>query len=424
MKLSSREYIAQQTNYRKQIVSPYLLFLLWPFLSFFYAVKYFRYTQSRIIVILFFCFFGLTISLKSEGIDGYRQAQRFIRSSELNFAGFVDKIIRTLSQQSENDLDIYTDTVNFLFSIITDNPQFVFAFHALIFGIFSISVFAALQDEFGGSMDKRALIFFVLILFINPINNIHAIRFPIASWVFIFGAYRFLRFERRVDLVWCLLAALIHFSFLAAFAVVVIYSFLGNRLYLYLGILLVSYIAPSVLNQYLIGFDSVPISEGIRSKITDYSREEYVTARNSAIESRNWYVRLRIPILHYTFIAGFFYTLFLAKRGVVRDKIQENLICFSILFLAFVNFGFEFDSLGRRFLLVWIVFASIYMYRYYQLNREIFMIKVPLLFIFPVGLWIIVQVRIFFETMNVMWIFGNLFLVISEDIDVRFIDLF
>lgn len=402
----------------------FLLFCLWPLLSFFFAVKNFKQRQSRILIVLFLCFFGLTISLKLDSIDGSRQVTRFINASHLSIAGLADKAYQLALLKSEGDLDLYTDLVNFLFIQVTDNAKIVFAFHALIFGIFGLRVITEMYDEFEGKLTWPTYLFLILVILLNPINNIHAIRFPIASWVFVYGTYKYIRLEKATYLIWCLVASLIHFSFFVASAVVIIYALLGNRMYVYLVILVISYVMPDLLQGYLSSVDVESVGEGIGNKISGYSRSEYVTARNQAIESRNWYAKWPRPILHYSFLIALSIPAFFKRSSFVADKIQESLLCFLILFLSFVNFGFEFDSLGRRFLLIWLTFAAIYLFRLYQLNRGKISPGIAMFLLVPIALWILFQIRLALEVTGLMWLIGNPILCLIAEVDIRLIELF
>lgn len=385
-----------------------VLFFIWPLFSFFLALQNFGNKQSRKIIIAFFSFFGFTMNFGREGLDGYTHAQHFMKSVDLTLADFFNSILNYISRKpGSSDLDIYTTVINFLVSRITDSYHIVFLVHALIFSYFSVKVFAILFDEFNGKLNKNSFIFFVFLFFIFPVSIVHGIRFPIASWIYIYGAYQLLRTENRKYLLYCLSATFVHFSFILGFALILAYYLLGNRNYIYVSILILSFIVPGLFYGYLTSFNVAQIGDGLSDKVEAYSRESYIKDRNESLQTRNWYVRIRIPLLQYVTMGILFIIGYLKKSNYYQDKTQKNLMSFIILLLAFINFGSSFDSLGRRFLIIWLVFAIIYVYRFFQINKFQHYSIYTILYIFPIVLWIFVQTRAALDVMTYMWLIGN-----------------
>ena len=395
-----------------------ILFFVWPLLSFVLALKNFGDKNNRKIIIAFFSFFGFTMNFARESMDGFSHAENFRKTARMSYDSFSDILKSFVLQQSTSgQLDIYTTLVNFFVSRFTDSFHYVFLFHAFIFSYFSVKTFGIIYDEFEGKISKNATVFFVLIFFLLPISIVHGIRFPIASWIYIYGAYQLLRTGSKKYLLFCLLACLAHFSFVLVFALTAAYAYLGNRNYIYSALLLSSILFPTLLYSYFGSFDKADVGQGIQDKIAGYSREDYIKMRNANLEGRNWYARLRIPILQYTFYVILFVIAFVKRNYYKQDQVQQNLASFLILFLSFVNFGFAFDSLGRRFLLIWFVFASIYIFRFFQLNNYKFYSTYTIVFAFPILLWILVQLRVALDLMTYMFILGNPLIAIFIEMD-------
>lgn len=384
-----------------------LLFLFWPFLSFIIALRNFGDRQARKVVIAFFAFFGFTLNLTRESMDGFKHAKQFAEFNKMDYDAFSTVVYNYFTKLGGSDtLDIYTLVVNFLISRFTDSYHFVFLFHALLYAVFSVKLFGFLYDEFEEGLNKNSRLFFVLLFFLLPINNVHGVRFPIATVLYVYGTYQYLRTEDRKHLIWCGGAVLVHFSFVLAFALNAAFSLLGNRNKIYLAILGLSYVAPGLFASYLTSFQT-GIGEGVEEKIAGYTRDEYIKARNAAIEGRNWYAKYRIPLLQYTLYAVIFVINFVQKRRFEHDRLQENLLSFMILLLAFVNFGMSIDSLGNRFLIIWFVFAAIFLFRFFQLNYSPTFDKFTIVLAFPVVLWMVVQTRVAFYITSYMWFIGN-----------------
>jgi hypothetical protein len=385
-----------------------ILFFFWPLLSFIIAMRNFGNKNARKIVIAFFSFFGFTMNFARESMDGFFHAQKFAEATRLSNDAFSKLIVNfILRQGNSQELDIYTTVVNFVMSRFTDSFHYVFLLHAFVFSYFSVKTFGIIYDEFEGKISKNAMVFFVLIFFLLPVNIVHGIRFPIGSWMFIYGAYQLIRTGSKKHLLFCLLACFVHFSFILPLILTIAYSFLGNKNYIYISLLLASILFPSLFYSYLGSLDKADVGEGVEDKISGYSREDYIKMRNTNLENRNWYAKFRIPILQYAFYSVLLLITVVKKNYYKQDQVQQNLFSFLILFLAFVNFGFAFDSLGRRFLLVWFVFAAIFIFRFFQLNDFKYYSFYTKIFIFPILLWIFVQLRVALDVMTYMFLIGN-----------------
>ncbi len=384
------------------------VFFVWPLLSAIMAFRDFGNRTSRKTIIAFFSFFGFTMGFAREGMDGYTHARKFEAFIKMD-AGQFKLIIMNfiLRRNNAEELDIYTTIINFLVSRFTHSYHWVFLLHALIFSVFSVKFFGFVYDEFAGKMNKNSRIFFILAFFIMPVTIVHGIRFPVAAWIYVFGVYRYLSTEKKTYIWYCALACFVHFSFALALGLILIYVALGNRNYIYLGLIALSLLAPNLMYTYLSSFDTSNIGDNLQDKLEAYSNKDYIVNRNESLESRNWYARLRIPIMQYTMIAVVLFIGFFRKHYYNQDKIQQNLFSFMLLLLAFVNFGFAFDSLGRRFLLIWILLAAIYLYRFYQQNNFAYFKSYTVILAFPTLLWIFVQTRVALDVVTPMWFIGN-----------------
>ncbi len=385
-----------------------LIFLIWPFLAGCVAVRNFGLKSSRKILLFVFTYFGYTINFARESMDGFAHKEKFELFAKLDSSSFFALIQTILLRKSNSgELDLYSVVVNFLVSRFTDSYQVMFMVHSFVFSYFMLKVIEVIFDDVEGIKSFNVKVFFILLWFLIPINNVQAIRFPIASWIYIYGVIMYLKSENKRFLLFCFLSCLVHFSFALATVIVLAYSFLGNRNLVYLSFLALSFILPNLFYSFLSNFDSSQLGEGVEDKIQGYSREDYIKMRNQNLENRNWYSRLRIPFLQYGFYAALVYNVYFKRYSVKSDKFQDNLVSFMILFLAFIQFGFAFDSLGRRFLIIWFVFAAIYFIRSYSIN-ESKELKLPTaILLFPVTLWVIVQFRVSLDVSTWMFYLGN-----------------
>lgn len=371
-------------------------------------MRNFGLKNSRRILLFVFTYFGYAINFGRESMDGATHRNTFIAYSKIDTDTFVKLVNLIFLRQSENgELDFYLIVTNFIVSRVTDSYQVFFMLHAFVFAFFMLKVMALIFDEFSHVFDNNAKFLFVLLWFILPINNVQAIRFPIATWIFVYGGYQYIRTENRRMLWYCVLACLVHFSFLFATLIIAAYSLLGNRNLLYFGLLLTSIIFPNFLLSFLSGFNTKQLGEGVAHKVNAYSNEDYIKYRNENIESRNWYSRLRIPMLQYTLNFAVFKLGYLDRFSMFKDRTQQNLFSFLILFLAMVQFGFSVDSLGRRFIIVWFIFALIFLIRSCCLNPIKSYRNVIFILVFPALVWILVQIRVSLDVTTLMFYLGN-----------------
>jgi hypothetical protein len=408
--------LTKEQNKSRGVLS--FLFLVWPFFSFILAIRNFRVKSYRIFIVLFFAFYGFTLSLSHEGSDGYRHAQDFRAATAMTWEDYTQSITEAITRTSRQQLDIYTATVDFFFSRFTDSAQIVFFFHGLLFAFLAIKIYGWIYDEqLSGINNNNALLYFVLILFINTINKLPFIRFPIASWIYIAGLYQYLKTEKRKYLLWCALSIPVHFSFVFAVGISIIFTVFKRNYILYSILLLTSYLVPNLLHNYLLAIDPTLLGEGLDKKIQGYGNQDYISSRSGELETSNWYRRFRVDILKWSLYISFLGVKISMFRQM--DIFQKNILSFLILFLAFVNFGYEFDSLGRRFVYIWMFFAAIFFFRYYQ---KFFagtkrLSWVPILAVPGILFAIVMEFRQGFEAMSFFWVIGNFFTASFIEID-------
>jgi hypothetical protein len=96
--------------------------------------------------------------------------------------------------------------------------------------------------------------------------------------------------------------------------------------------------------------------------------------------------------------------VYLIHNRLMHENSEKNLFSFSLLFLSFVNFGKAIPSFGNRFQIIFILFATLYLFLYFlKLQGE----KIHLLTIlglFPMVLYAAVEIRIGSEVIN-SWAF-------------------
>jgi hypothetical protein len=338
-----------------------VLFLLWPFLSFLLALKNYGEKESKKVVYLFLTYYGLTFIIGNEFMDASRNASNLIATAALPFSDFF-KIVGGM-YATVTSVDIVEPLIAFIVSRFTDHHSILFAVYAAIFGFFylkSINLLHYRYQENPGSDAWIHMAFFVAIL---PITAINGFRMWTATWIFFYGAYHVILNRDRKFLLVALASSLVHFSFLPANVILLIYFLAGNRNTIYLPIALVSFILPQLLSpifQSISGF----LGGALQSRYITYSSEGYILERQESLNQSAWFLQFGDKLAFYYLLLAII-VIQLMQINIMKEKKEKNLYSFLLLFLSFVNFGKGIPSFGGRFQVVFFLFATLYIFLYF-----------------------------------------------------------
>ena len=336
-----------------------ILFIIWPFLALIAALTNYSQKESRKVVYLFLIYYGLTFVLGNIGVDAERYALALQDTAELPFSDFFE-IVGGL--YTDTTVDIVQPLVTFIVSRFTDSYNILFAVWAGIFGFFYLKSVNLLHDRYLEQPGWNALIFMAFFVMIMPITTVGGIRMPIATWVFFYGAYHVI-FNRDIRyLLVALSASLIHWSFLTANAILVIYFFVGNRNFIYLPIVITSFFLPRLLAPI---FQTMAYTLGgpLQDRYESYSSEGFILGLEESSQQASWYVTLSNDLCFYYFILAIIIVQVL-DRKLMTGKPEKSLFSFLLLFLAFVNFGKVIPTFGSRFQDTFYLFATLYLFLY------------------------------------------------------------
>jgi hypothetical protein len=365
------------------------LFLLWPFLSFFVALVNFNQKDARKVVYIFLVYYGLTFVIGSEGLDSAGYAMKFRANAQLPFSDFF-KIVGGIYAM-DTSVDVIEPLISFLVSRVTDNHRVLFAAYAAIFGFFYLKSINLLYTRYHTNPGWNAAIFLAFFTILIPITSINGFRFWTAAWIFFFGAYHVIMFHDARYLLIALGSALVHFSFLSANAVLVIFFLAGNRNYIYLPIALISFVLPQVFSSTF-QLISLKLGGGLQSRYENYSSEAYMSYRQENFEQAAWFLQIGNKLVLYYLLFAVIATQF-DKRNLIKDKPEKSLFSFLLLFLSFVNFGKAIPSFGGRFQIVFFLFATLLVFLYsikLSGNKINYLTSIGL---FPILLYSVVEFR-------------------------------
>lgn len=358
---------------------------------------------------MFFIYYGLTYFIASWGFDAFEYARRFQVNATLPFSDFF-KIVGGL--YSDTSVDIVEPFISFVISRFTSYHGFLFAAYAALFGFFYLKSINLLYNRYLEKPDWNTKIFMFFFVVIIPITSINNFRMWTATWIFFFGAYYVILFRDARYFVITLGACLVHWSFLMLNGVLLIYYLIGNRNYIYLPITIASFILPDSLISVFSSM-SLMFGESIGSRYSSYTNEEYATQYQESWQHANWYLPLSKDLVFYYLIFAIV-IIYIFYRKLMSEKSEKNLFSFLLLFLSFVNFGESLPNFAYRFKIIFLLFATCYLFH--------FILKLPgnklnlftLAGLFPIALFTVVELRLASDYINV-WIllpgFGTPFFV-------------
>ncbi|MFD1316094.1 hypothetical protein [Namhaeicola litoreus] len=395
------------------------MFLVSPILTVYFAFKNKNEKWSKNILWFFAIFFGYTLILTSEGIDGYVYWQDLVimHQRNTNFNYLKDSIFN-----SGESVDFIAPILTYIVSLFTNSAKVLFAVFGLIFGYFYSRLIWYLIKNESERLSFNKILLLTCFALTNPLWNINGFRFWTASIIFVYGVcFYLLNGQKKKKLFIIILTPLIHFSFSAAVLIFILYIFIGNRTFIYFA-LFFSTIYYSILNfEFLQNISYVYLPEAYNNRVIGYTNEAYGEQVDLRKLSINWYVSIHnIVIIWFTRIS--LLLLFLFRKSIIANNSKfENLFAFTLLFYSYANVMSNIPS-GARFLTIAIMLTFFILIRYYQYfnigMKKFIVLGTPILIMF-----IIVRLRMGFDFINITAIFGNPMIAFFYENTMPLIDL-
>lgn len=375
-----------------------VLFILWPFLSFVIALVNYNEKVAKRVVYLFLIYYGLTFVNNNEYIDAYRYILNFKAIAKLPTSEFSD-IFGGL--YTDSTVDIIEPLLTFIISRFTNHGGVYFAVWAVIFGFFYLKSINLLYERYKDNANWYALLAMTFFILLLPITQVTGIRMPIATWMFFYGAYHVVLYRNFKYLMLTLVACLMHWSFLTANVILIVYVLLGNRNLFYIPAVLLSFVLPSIMAP-LFQVIAYRIGGPIQQRFEGYTSEGYNAAIQQSAETASWFMVLGDKLVFYFLIIALI-VIQITGKSQMQDKSDKNLFSFLLLFLTFVNFGQVIPTFGNRFKLVFFLFATFYLFIYFLKDQGIIRNLIAWVGVFPMLVYAAINLRMGSETISV-WI--------------------
>jgi len=222
-----------------------------------------------------------------------------------------------------------------------------------------------------------------------------------AAWIFFFGAYHVVLYHDSKYLLVAMLSVLVHWSFISANAILLLYFFVGNRNMIYIPLAALSFVLPHLITPVLQSI-SGSLGGGIQSRFENYSNEDFIRSVQESREQVAWFMQIAKDVLFYYLILASL-TVQMKYRSLMKEKSERNLFSFILLFLAFVNFGMSIPSFGGRFQILFFLFATLYIFLCFVKLPGNKISLLVLIGLFPMVLFAAINLRMGSESINA-WI--------------------
>lgn len=378
----------------------FILFILWPFLSFLVALANFSRKEARTVIYIFLIYYGLSFVNANDGVDAYRYALSLKANSLLPFSDFF-RIVGGL--YSDTTVDIVEPLISFIVSRFTSDHGLYFGVWASIFGYFYLKSIELIFDRYIVKQNWNTVLLIGFFIMTIPITKISGVRMWTAAWIFFYGAIRVITEKDPRYLLITFSAAFVHWSFMSANAILVIYYLVGNRNIIYIPLAVSSFVLPHLMAP-VFRVLALRLGGGVQQRYAGYSSEGYILAVQEGVAQSAWFMRITNDMVFYYLLIAVA-IIQIRHWSIMQEKHEQNLFSFLLLFLAFVNFGMPIPSFGGRFMILFFLFATAYLIMYFSKlpgNKIYFLI---LLGLFPMMLYSLINLRLGLESMNA-WIFS------------------
>lgn len=256
--------------------------------------------------------------------------------------------------------------------------------------------------------NRNALLFFILLIFVNPINEINGFRMWTAAWIFSVGMLNYLHKSHWKHLFFAALSITVHFSFMPLVGLIVIYAIAGNRTLIY-GVLAIATFFVAELDIKQVRSYAALLGTASETKITAYTGESYIEERKIAGDQAAGFLKINEKGMLY-FTAILMLLIYFKNRGVFKQKLTDNFYSLSLLLLSFANISSLLPS-GSRFYRIYYIFAfSTFILFYVYEKQKQKMVPINLLALPLVMLFVIVSFRLFSDPASI-YLFAPIFFI-------------
>ncbi|WP_250632421.1 EpsG family protein [Rhodoflexus caldus] len=416
---------------RKEVLISKTAVALWlinPLLSLFYSLRHIRDPKVFPTLLLFSFFFGLTFVVPEDQEGAADSARYAAELKELHRQpmDFQD-IVNYLYNADSGKLDVYQPVVTWLLSYFTDNPQWLFALFASVFGWFWFRNIQLVVRLLPAHTNGLLLLLLVLFAMISPIWEINGVRMWTAAQIFVHGLLLIFLMEEKKGYIYCIAALFVHFSFSLLLALLLVYRFLPKQT----DVLFVAYVVSlfvrelniEVIQQYL---DMLPdFMQTRKGYVSDASIEEFkeIQATGGGL---SWHVLLAEGIQRYLFLLlSLLLYLGIRFRPAEQTLFVRRIFNAGLFLSAFANIAANLPSGSRFAVIAQSVMLAGFLLFYGQLGWQSFWQRNILRAAAPFLIFLLLfKLRTGFDFISLTTVLGNPFIALLVTDNVPLMELF
>jgi hypothetical protein len=397
----------------------FLLFILSPFTGFIQAFNHYKEDWAKNSVMLFVAFYGFTM-VKPEGFDSsaYVHALEQLYNFPISWSIFFNNFFN----ENGNQIDIYQPLITYLLSLSTNNGDILFFIFGIVFGFFySRNIWLLLELVKEKKLNKSLWLLLITFVCVIGFWQLNGVRMWTAAHIYFYGTFLYLVKGNKKGILVATLSILVHFSFTLPVGILFFFIFVKPpKLILYITFLTSLTISTLNIDSVRTLLERV-VPDFLLTKVNSYLGDDYIEAVSVSITNKVWYIQYFELILKCFIVIMFSVIYFTFSSKAKADILCLNLFKFSLLFLSVANIlellpsGARFGSIGSLFAVA-IIF---YYYVYYEnniFNKWIVYLNTLLV------LFIIISLRISFDTISITSIFGNPIIAIFMNVTEPLID--
>ncbi len=362
----------------------WLLFFIAPLFSFLYAVKNFKNPNLRVIIVLFGALFGLTF-IPIPNSDSTRYATTIENLIDYDFSKYINDI-QNITSGDTIFPDIYAFTLFYISTSVTNNPQFFFMLAGLIYFWVLIKLVACFYiNDIRFFKDTHSWFFLAIVFTLNFSAGINGIRWPLATIVFLYGAYNLLSHQKLKFLFIAATSILIHFSYVPAIGALTLFYLVPplRKSNLLFPIAIITFFAGTFFSG-LIFSNTDLFGDVFNEKLEGYTGEGYVERRSNNESGWNLYV----PVARF---GNYFFAIFAVllmwyqQKKMQTSKQTNNLYTFAILMAIFSFVANAIVDLStNRYITIMAFFVFAYLIEMNKLNPQSKILKALALVYAPI----------------------------------------
>jgi hypothetical protein len=412
------------TRVTSNIKTYWWLFLIWPALSLFLSIR--SRSISPNFLWVFIIFYGLTfvISIDNQDSDITRYIKVFqdMYKNEITAQQFMATLYNV---EEEGSTDLLQPILSYATSLFTGNPAVLLALFAVVFGFFYSRNVWLVLDRLEGKMKWLTTFFFICLLLVVPIWNINGFRFWTAAHIFFYGAFTFIVLGKSRGILFVLITALVHFSFLILIVIFLIYLLVGKRTWGYFIFFVLSIFINNLEIKFFNEFAESYIPTIFVQRADSYTSVQALERfQQRDVSKKRWYAVFYKKALFWAVMFSITVLFVRFHRAIRENANLRGLFAFTFLLFGVANLLSVVPS-GIRFAIVASLFATascvlvIHLAWHDRVMKRSLYLTLPLL-----ALFVLVSIREGFNSIGVNTLFSNAFIASFAENKVALIDVF